>query len=276
MRDDDTMTSGSEEHANVLVERRGRTAFVWLNRPEKLNALDWSLRLRLERVWADLADDRDLRCVVVSGKGRGFCAGADVSDLAGVRRPNGPSVHEELSFVPGWQLDVPVVVGVNGVCAGGGLHFVADGDIVVAASSARFLDPHLYVGQVSGVEPPSLALRVPLAVLSRFVLLGRAGAMDSSAALSAGLVSEVVPDDELEGRLSEIAAVLEGASPAAMSETRRVLRRLEWSVVGTAMQEGWQAVQDHWPHPDTAEGPRAFIERRSPMWADRPQVGGDL
>lgn len=182
-----------------------------------------------------LAQDRELRCVVVTGKGRGFCAGADVADLTGVRNPNGQAVHKELFFVPGWQLDVPVVVGVNGVCAGGGLHFVADGDVVVVASSARFLDPHLYVGQVSGVEPPSLAPRMPMAVLSRFVLLGRAGGMDSSAALSAGVVSEVVPDEALEGRLAEIAAVLEGASPAAMSATRRVLRQLEWSVVGAAM-----------------------------------------
>lgn len=261
------------DHPDVLVERRGRTAFVWLNRPEKLNALDWSLRLHLERLWADLADDRELRCVVVSGKGKGFCAGADMGDLASERRPNGPSVHEELTFVPGWQLDVPVVVGVNGVCAGGGLHFVADADIVVAASSATFLDPHLYVGQVSGIEPPSLALRLPFAVLGRLVLLGREGAMDAPAAHSAGLVSEVVPDERLGERLAEIAAVLETASPAAVAATKRVLRDLEWSLVGSAMQEGWEAVQRHWAHPDAAEGPRAFVERRSPEWGDRPPRG---
>lgn len=258
---------------DVLVERRGRTAFVWLNRPEKLNALDWSLRLHLERLWADLSHDRDLRCVVISGKGRGFCAGADMADLGAERRPNGPSVHDELTFVPGWQLDVPVVVGVNGVCAGGGLHFVADADIVVAASSASFLDPHLYVGQVSGIEPPSLALRVPLAVLSRLVLLGRDGAMDASSAHSAGLVSEVVPDNRLEDRLAEIVAVLETASPAAVAATRRVLRGLEWSLVGPAMQGGWEAVQRHWSHPDAVEGPRAFVEHRTAVWGERPARG---
>lgn len=275
MSRDEALTHGGGEPAEVLVERRGRTAFVWLNRPEKLNALDWSLRLHLERLWSDFSDDRELRCVVVSGKGKGFCAGADMGDLAAPRRPNGPSVHDELTFVPGWQLDVPVVVGVNGVCAGGGLHFVADADIVVAASSASFLDPHLYVGQVSGIEPPSLALRIPFAVLGRLVLLGRDGAMDASAAHAAGLVSEVVPDERLGDRLAEIAAVLETASPAAMAATKRILRDLEWSLVGPAMQEGWEAVQRHWSHPDAGEGPRAFLERRAPSWGTRPARRGN-
>ncbi|HET6965229.1 MAG TPA: enoyl-CoA hydratase/isomerase family protein, partial [Acidimicrobiales bacterium] len=253
-----------EEHPEVLVERRGRTVFVWLNRPDRLNALDWGLRLGLEKLWRILGRDRDLRCVVVTGKGRGFCAGAHMDDLAAERHPNGPSVHDEISFVPGFQLDVPVVVGVNGVCAGGGLHFVADADIVVAAESATFLDPHLYVGQVSGIEPPSLALRLPPPVLNRLVLLGRAGRMDAPTAFAAGMLSEVVADGELEARLAEIAAVLETASPTALSATRRVMRRLEWSLVGAAMQEGWEAVQDQWSHPDAVEGPQAFLERRPP------------
>ncbi len=274
--DGTTLSSGpAEPYTALIVERRGAAAFVRLNRPQRLNALDWGMRLELERLWAELAHDGGLRCVVVTGEGRGFCSGADMSDLAAERRPNGPSVHEELSFVPGWQLDVPVVVGVNGVCAGGGLHFVADADIVVAAASATFLDPHLYVGQVSGIEPPSLALRLPLPVISRLTLLGRAGRMSASDALAAGMVSEVVADAELEARLAEIAAVLETASPTAMAATKRVLRNLEWSVVGKAMQEGWETVQDHWSHPDAVEGPRAFIERRPPAWGDRPHVRGD-
>lgn len=252
----------------LRVERRAGTAYVWLDRPAKLNALDWALRLALERLWRDLASDRSLRCVVLSGRGRGFCVGADVGDMAGERRAHGASVHQELSFLPGFQLDVPVVVGVNGICAGGGLHFVADADIVVAAASARFLDPHVDVGQVSGVEPASLALRMPMPAISRLVLLGRAGAMDAQHALATGLVSEVVADEALGPRLEEIAGAVEVASPAATAATRRLLRRLEWSFVGPAMQEGWDAVQRHWAHPDASEGPRAFSERRPPVWSE--------
>lgn len=263
------MTTGSEHHG-FSAERRGGTVFVTLERPEKLNALDWDLRLGLERFWADLATDPSLRCVVLTGRGRGFCAGADVGDLAGDRKPRSVEVLGELAFVPGWQLSVPVIVGVNGVCAGGGLHFVADADIVIASTSATFLDPHVDVGQVSGIEPASLALRVPLGVVSRLALLGRAGKLDAVSALGAGLVTEVVDDDRLPTRLSELAEAVEGASPSAVARTRRLIRRLEQHLLLGPMQEGWEAVQDFWDHPDVKEGPRAFSEGRPPKWQDPP------
>ena len=255
--------------AGFLTERRGGTVFVTLNRPDKLNALDWSLRLGLEQLWAELATDPTLRCVVLTGRGRGFCAGADVADLASDRRPHGGAVHRELAFVPGWQLAVPVVVGVNGVCAGGGLHFVADADLVVAATSATFVDPHVDMGQVSGIEPASLALRVPMGMLSRLVLLGRSGRMDAASALSAGLVGEVVADDRLPARLADMAAAIESLSPTAVARSRQVLRELERNLLSDAMQRGWEAVQAHWAHPDATEGPLAFSEGRAPVWEQR-------
>jgi enoyl-CoA hydratase/carnithine racemase len=266
-----TVGGGGAEAAGpgFVAERHGGTLYVTLNRPDKLNALDWGLRLGLEELWAGVSTDRSLRCVVLTGRGRGFCAGADVGDLASERRPRGPAVHQELAFVPGWQLEVPVVVGVNGVCAGGGLHFVADADIVVAASSATFVDPHVDMGQVSGIEPASLALRVPLGALSRLVLLGRAGRIDAASALAVGLVSEVVDDDRLVTRLVEMAAAIEAASPTAVARSRKVVRDLERRLVSAAMQEGWDAVQDHWSHPDAVEGPRAFAEGRRPVWEQR-------
>jgi enoyl-CoA hydratase/carnithine racemase len=225
------------------------------------------MRFELEDLWTALAGDPSVRCVVMTGAGRGFCAGADVDDLAAPRRARGEGLDDELAFLPGRRLEVPVVAAVNGVCAGGGLHFVADADIVVAGESARFVDPHVSVGQVSGIEPASLALRVPLPVLSRLALLGKEEQIDAHAALACGLVSEVVADGELAKRGQELAGSLAAASPAALRATRRVLRDLEKSLVEPAMAAGWDAVQAHWAHPDAVEGPRAFAERRSPRWA---------
>ena len=240
----------------------------------------WAARTRLRSrpfpgisltpsLWGDLAGDTSLRCVVLTGRGRAFCAGADVGDLASAWHARGPSVDDELAFLPGRRLDVPVIVGVHGVCAGGGLHFVADADIVVATRSASFVDPHVDVGQVSGIEPAALALRLPLGALSRLVLLGRAGRLGAEEALSLGLVGEVVDDDRLEPRLAELAAAVESASPTALARSRRLLRSMEARLVHEAMQEGWQAVQDHWAHPDAAEGPQAFAEGRTPHWEER-------
>lgn len=258
----------TDEEPEHIVERRDHVVAVTLNRPERLNALDWGLRLGLERLWGELGTDPSVRCVTLTGAGRGFCSGVDIDDITGPRRARGVTLDDELAFVPGRRLDVPVVVAVNGVCAGGGLHFVADGDIVIAAESARFLDPHVSVGQVSGIEPASLALRVPVHVLSRLALLGSAEQLDAEAALGAGLVSEVVADDRLAARTAELASAVAAASPTAVRATRRVLRSLEASVVESAMRAGWDTVQAHWAHPDSREGPAAFGERRPPQWAD--------
>ena len=241
---------------------------VTLDRPERLNALSWNLRLELEALWSEVATDAGIRCVVLTGAGRGFCAGADVDDLAGPRQARGDGLDDELSFLPGRRVDVPVVVAVNGVCAGGGLHFVADADVAIAARSAVFLDPHVSVGQVSGIEPASLALRAPLTILARMALLGRHERLDADAACRAGLVTEVIDDGGLAARAAELAAWIAAGSPTAVRATRRVLRRLEAGLVEPAMDAGWRAVQAQWPHPDATEGPRAFAERRPPAWAD--------
>ncbi|MEX2100095.1 MAG: enoyl-CoA hydratase-related protein [Acidimicrobiia bacterium] len=260
--------AGRGEGSGFRWLRAGHVLTVTLDRPERRNAFDWAMRLGLEGFWTDVAADAGVRCVVVTGAGPGFCAGADVSDLAADRAPRGDGVHDELAFLPGRRLDVPVVVAVNGVCAGGGLHFVADGDVVIAAASASFLDTHVAVGQVSGLEPAALALRAPLGVIGRLALTGRAGRLDASGALAAGLVSEVVDDDTLANRAKELADAIAAASPSAVRATRRVLRRMEARLVEPALEEGWAAVVAHWEHPDAQEGAQAFLERRDPVWEE--------
>jgi enoyl-CoA hydratase/carnithine racemase len=232
-----------------------------------LNAFDDRMRDELEGLWREVATDESLRCVVVTGAGRAFCAGADVGGLAAPRRARG-DLDAELAFLPGRNVAVPVVAAVNGVCAGGGLHFVADADIAIAAETATFVDPHVSLGQVSGIEPASLALRVPVPVLARLALLGRSATLDAHGALAVGLVSEVVPDGDLAGRTAALADAVAAASPAAVRATRRVLRDLERDMVEPAMARGWAAVQAHWSHPDAVEGPAAFADRRPPKWAD--------
>jgi enoyl-CoA hydratase/carnithine racemase len=252
----------------VLVEQSGHVLTVTLNRPEQRNAFNDPMRHEMAELWTRTRADRSVRCVVLTGAGKGFCAGADMEHLDGVRSPLGDDIHDELAFLPGRRLDVPVVVAVNGVCAGGGLHYVADADIVIASEAAWFTDPHVGVGQVSGIEPSSLGLRVPLGMLARMVLLGRHERWDARQALALGLVSEVLPPEQLVPRAQELAGWIAEASPEAVRRSRAVYRRFEENVVGEAMADGWDWVQRHWAHPDADEGPRAFIERREPEWRD--------
>ncbi|MGH9302622.1 MAG: enoyl-CoA hydratase/isomerase family protein [Acidimicrobiales bacterium] len=248
------------------TERRGDTLLVVLDRSDQLNAFDWNMRLGLEELWGAVATDASLGCIIVTGAGRAFCSGADVGDLGAERRAHGQSVMEELAFLPGDRVEIPVIAAVNGVCAGGGLHFVADADMVVAAASAYFVDPHVALGQVSGIEPVSLALHVSMETLSRLCLLGGAGRIDAAMAQRLGLVGEVVDDKLLMDRAWELAGAVTSASPAAVRRTRSVLRSIRRDVLLPAMERGWTQVQAHWVHPDALEGPRARAEGRPPRW----------
>ena len=250
----------------VRAELADHVLTVTLNRPAQRNAFNWTMRGELAGLWADTRGNSDVRCVVITGEGDAFCSGIDVGDLDDERRPAGDDIVDELAFLPGHQVLVPVVAAVNGVCAGGGLHFVADADIVIAGTNAWFTDPHVSVGQVSGIEPASLALRVPFNALAMLALAGRAVRWDAQRACELGLVTEVLPPDRLLERAHEIATAISAASPAAVRATRAVIRRLETTLVGLSMVEGWDAVQNHWGHPDAVEGPRAFFERRDAKW----------
>lgn len=179
--------------------------------------------------------------------------------------PRGRDLDDELNFLPGRILEVPVVAAVNGTCAGAGLHFVADADVVLAAPTAVFLDPHVSVGQVSGVEPPSLALRLPLPVIARMVLVGRAERLPAQRAFDLGLVTELVDEPRLLPRAVEVAESIAAAAPESVRRTRRALRRVA-DRLEPLMQAGWADVQAHWGHPDAAEGPRAFVEGRPAVW----------
>lgn len=256
------------EQTLIVEEPAEGVVLVRLNRPERLNALSADLMSRLEATWYGLRERADVRCVVLTGTGRGFCSGADTGFLADERAPRGAGLHEELAFVPGRILEVPVVVAVNGLCAGGGLHFVADADVVIAAHSATFLDPHVSVGQVSGVEPPSLVLRLPLPVIARMALMGRDERVPARRLYELGLVTELVDDAELLERAVAVATVIASASPAAVRATRRSYRRLSDQVVEPAMRDGWEDVQRHWSHPDATEGPAAAQAKRPPRWSD--------
>ena len=192
----------------LVVERVGAVGWLILDRPDAANAINSGLRDELPRAWAELDDDDDVRVIVTTGSGRSFCAGADVKEIAD--DPRGMAIHEDVIrtrlTLTAIHNDImkPVICAVNGICAGGGLHFVADADIVVASSNAVFLDPHVSVGQVSVYETVGLLARMPLGSVARMAFTGVHERMDAREAHRLGLVSEVVdPPEELRPKVQE-------------------------------------------------------------------------
>ncbi len=157
-----TVYSGYE---TLVVERRGPVGWLIFDRPDRANAMDATMLAELERAWHELDDDPDVRVIVNTGAGSSFQTGLDVVQLCrdpeALREQSRRTKRAELRFTA-WHNSVwkPVIAAVNGMCAGGGLHFVADADIVIAASDATFLDPHVSIGQVAAYEDIALVLQV--------------------------------------------------------------------------------------------------------------------
>ncbi len=256
--------------AKVDYEQFDGIAVVTLNRPDSLNALDDEMHAELPVIWSRIGADPAARAIVITGTGRGFCVGMDLKRVGeqGFRTPSSDRVEDLMRMTPlNNDVWLPTIVAVNGICAGGGLHFVADADVVLAAADASFVDTHVAVGQVTALEPISLMPRIGLGGALRLAVLGRAGQVDAATALRIGLVDEVTEPHALRDRAIELARAAATGSPAAIERTKRAIRASLELPHSEAMQAGWDSIRAHREHPDALEGPRAFTEKRDPVWA---------
>src|SRR3954452_9455948 len=257
----------------LSLERRGPVGWLINNRPDQLNAMNALMRDEFETAWRVLADDPDVRVIVHTGAGRAFQTGVDVTEIAtdgeGFQRYR-ESVEKFDFHFTAWHNDVwkPVITAVNGICAGGGFHWVADADIVIAASDAQFFDPHVSIGQGVTMEAIGLLRKMPVEAVMRMAFMGHYERMGPERALELGMISEIVdPPERLRDAAQELAEKIARNSPAAMAATKRALwRALEFGLTD-ACRNGAGHLVSLWGHPDQDEGPRAFAEKREPKWA---------
>jgi enoyl-CoA hydratase/carnithine racemase len=165
----------------------------------------------------------------------------------------------------------PVICAVNGICAGGAFHWVADSDIVIAASDAQFFDPHVSVGQVVAIEAIGLLRKMPFEAVMRMALTGRHERMSAQRAYELGMISEVVdPPERLREAAQELAEKIARNSPAAMAASKRALWRALELGLTDACRAGALDLVSMWGHPDQTEGPLAFAEKREAAWSTEP------
>ncbi len=259
-------------YTSLLVERRGPVGWLINNRPERLNAMSSAMRDEFARAWTELDEDPDVRVIVHTGEGRAFQTGVDVTEIAtdgvGMERYRQSVEAFDLHFTS-WHQKVwkPVITAVNGVCAGGGFHWVADADIVIAASDAQFFDPHVSVGQVVALEAIGLLRKMPVEAVLRMAFVGRYERMSAERALQLGMISQIVdPPERLREEAQALAETIARNSPAAMAATKRALWGALEMGLTDASRAGARELVSMWGHPDQTEGPRAFAERREPRW----------
>jgi enoyl-CoA hydratase len=257
---------------HLIVERRGAVGWLINNRPERLNAMNAEMRDEFAVAWKELDADPDVRVIVHTGEGRAFQTGVDVTEIAsdgiGFERYRQSMEDYDVHFTA-WHQQVwkPVITAVNGICAGGGFHWISDADIVIAASDAQFFDPHVSVGQVVAMEAIGLARKMSFEAIMRMALTGRYERMSAARAYELGMISQIVdPPDQLRVEAQVLAEKIARNSPAAMRATKRALWGALESGLTDACRAGAKELVSMWGHPDQDEGPRAFAEKRDPVW----------
>jgi enoyl-CoA hydratase/carnithine racemase len=241
---------------------------VRLNRPDRLNALTRPMLLELGEIFTKAGASADVRVIVFTGEGRGFCSGADAQSLANSAEQSVEQRIAERPFFTPRMVGIwkPSICAVNGICAGAGLHFVADLDIVIASEKASFTDTHVNIGQVTALEPIGLARRLPLGSVLRLVTLGKAERLSAERACELNLVSEVVPHDSLMERAHELARIVAGVSPQAVQKSLQAVWESFEMPLSEAYDKGYELLMRHRDHPDAKEGPAAFMAKRDPVW----------
>ncbi|MFF7950597.1 enoyl-CoA hydratase/isomerase family protein [Streptomyces griseorubiginosus] len=260
--------------SEVLHVVDGQVAYLTLNRPEALNALTPAQRDRLIQLFGEASADPDIRAVVLTGTGRGFCAGADLRGGAGAgERVVGDVarvIREGAQRLVAAVLDCekPVIAAVNGTAAGLGAHLALACDLVLAAESARFIEVFVRRGLVpDGGGAYLLSRLVGPRRAKELMFFG--DALSAPDAERLGLVNRVVPDGELDKTAREWAARLAGGPTRALALTKQLVNASLDSDRGTAFAAEAAAQEINMTTADAQEGVASFVERRSPEYRGR-------
>jgi enoyl-CoA hydratase/carnithine racemase len=267
-------------YETVLVERSGPVATVWLNRPESLNPINATVMREMLAAAAELADDEETRAVILTGKGRAFCAGADTRATLGAmvdrearRRLSDParlrSARVGRRFMEEWErLDQVTIAAINGYAVGGGLSLAMACDFRLIAEGARIFIPEVRLGlpYMWG----SISRLVDLVGMGRArELVMTCEEIGAAEAAAIGLVNRVVPSERLLGAARELADKLLAMPPMAMRRTKEVFRALSSNRAGDVTAFDPYLGAGCADGEDTAEAITAFREKRIGRYRDR-------
>ncbi len=257
---------------SVLVERNGAVILITLNRPERLNAFTLDMTTRLSAAFAAAEEDRACRVILITGAGRGFCAGQDLSERAVApgkteRVDVGASI--ETRFNPLIRrmraLSKPIVVAVNGVAAGAGANFALAGDIALAAKSASFIQSFVKIGLIPDCGG-TWFLPHHLGPARAMALALTAEPLPAETAAEWGLIWKAVDDAELMTQATALAERLAGQSPSALAAIKQAVHAAASRTLDEALDHERDAQRALGYGEDFAEGVAAFLEKRAPKF----------
>ena len=241
-------------YEQVAVDEDGNAAaIITFNRADKLNAMNWPTLKALEQQLIKAGEDKSVRCVLITGKGRAFSAGGDMAGYTTLQKD--PVAFPQLIAL------------INGITAAGGLELILGCDFAWMAESARIGDMHLNYAQIGGA---GVMARLPRLIgeykAKELVFSGRL--LKSDECLAWGLVNRVIPDDQLLEEGLKFARGVAEKSPNSVRNVKHVLNRgVETDLPAALRQERERALIHCLTLPDSMEGINAFVEKRKPRWS---------
>jgi enoyl-CoA hydratase len=253
----------------VLVEKpEAGIAVIRLNRPEARNALSAEFRRLLAAAFEQLAADDEVRCVVLAGSDKVFAAGADIKAMAEASPSDMMQNGSEAAWRAIRSFPKPVIAAVNGWALGGGCELAMHADIIVAGEGARFGQPEIKVGVIPGAGGTQRLTRAVGKFKAMKILL-TGEPITAREAEAMGLVSEVVPDDEVAGRAIGLAKAIAAQPPLAARKIKELVLSGADLPLDAALTMERQAFWLMFDTADQKEGMRAFIEKRPPAFTGK-------
>ena len=258
---------------DLLYEQRGSVAWLTLNRPDAMNALNLSIIGHMEALIPQLAQDDSVRVIVITGSGPAFCAGADLKEVLASRDlpPGEPDMLDRVCdnvMNPLRDFPKPVIAALNGTTMAGGLELAMACDIVVAAESAQLGDAHANFGVYPGAGGAAVLPRlIPHNVAKYLLFTGKT--LSANEMRTYGLVNEIAEDDELQRVVTELAEHIAAKSPIALRRMKEVANASLDKSRDAALEHEQVLMRRHERSFDMAEGLRAFSEKRNPTFKGR-------
>ena len=243
-------------------------AFITLNRPEVLNSFNRQMALELQDVLDQCSNDKNIRCLHITGEGRAFCAGQDLAEAISKEGPELQKIVKE-HYNPIIEkirnIEKPVVCAVNGVAAGAGANIALGCDIVVAAESSSFVQAFSKIGLIPDSGGTFFLPRlIGLQRASALMMLG--DKVKATEALVFGMIYKVFPDNELQTEARSLAVKLAGMPTKGLGLTKRALNRSLTNNLKEQLKLEEELQTEAGKSFDYNEGVRAFLEKRQPLF----------
>jgi enoyl-CoA hydratase/carnithine racemase len=232
----------------LLVRKDDGVAWVSLNRPEVRNAFNLRMQTELREVWTGFRYDDDVRCVVLTSEGDAFCTGIDRAEALTDENNEAMAAGDYPGYPTPWMYDdpgrdigpktcdlwKPVIAAVQGIACAGAFYLLGEVEFIIASDDATFFDPHVTYGMTAAFEPIQMLPKMPFQEIMRLSLLGAHERLSAERAHQIGLVSEVVPRDDLLERAGWAARVIADSPPLVIQGTMRAL----WTALDVPRSQG--------------------------------------